>query len=89
VQRVRTLLPDAPSPDEFAHRFSLLTLTRKGKDHARFRYVAATRGETTALTHLPTTVRHLKRAALQLVGSHAALEPLLAWIAALPEEGNG
>ena len=41
LERVRPLLPDAPDPASFRLRFDLLTLTRKGKDHARFVDVAA------------------------------------------------
>ena len=86
LARVRPKLPDAPPPADFAHRFALLTLTRKGKDHARFLYVARTRGDRSALAHLPATVRQLKRAAETLAGSHPDLGPLTDWIAALPEE---
>jgi aminoglycoside/choline kinase family phosphotransferase len=82
---LRPCLPDAPSPEAFARRFDLLTLTRKGKDHARFLYAARTRGETAYLAQLPATARHLKRAA----GAAARRDPELARLAelvlALPE----
>ena len=86
LARVRPKLPDAPPPDDFARRFALLTLTRKGKDHARFLYVARTRGDRSALGYVPATVRQLKRAANAVAGSHPDLAPLTDWIAALPEE---
>ena len=86
LARVRPALPDQPTPSDFEQRFALLTLTRKGKDHARFCYVAETRGDARALEPLPTTVRHLQRAARAVAGSHPDLEPLAGWIEALPQE---
>lgn len=80
LSQVRPRLPDAPSLGEFGERFDLLTLTRKGKDLARFFYVAATRGDTASLRHVPTTTRHLQHAAAALAGNHPALEPLLGFI---------
>ena len=85
-ERVRPRLPDAPEPDAFAARFALLTLSRKGKDHARFQYIEAVRGQTPDPAHRATTVRHLKRAALQVANEAPALERLSGWIEALPEE---
>ena len=38
LHRVRARLPDRPEAAVFQHRFDALTLTRKGKDHARFLY---------------------------------------------------
>jgi aminoglycoside/choline kinase family phosphotransferase len=78
-------LPDAPSPDSFARRFDLLTLTRKGKDHARFLYAARTRGETGYLAHLPATARHLKRAARAAAQRDPELARLAELVLALPE----
>ena len=46
LERVRPALPDAPAADELARRFDLLTLSRKGKDLARFVYAARRRGDT-------------------------------------------
>jgi hypothetical protein len=80
LSEVRPRLPDAPSSAEFDERFSLLTLTRKGKDLARFLYVAATRGDEDAPRHVPTTLRQLQRAAASVAGAHPALEPLLGFI---------
>ncbi len=83
LAQVRPRLPDAPDPTDFARRFALLTLSRKGKDLARFRYVAETRSDTASLCHVPTTVQHLKRAAQSVAGSHPDLEPLVDFIGAL------
>ena len=85
LERVRPRLPDAPEAAEFDERFALLTLSRKGKDHARFQYVDATRGVTPDPGHLATTVRHLKRAAAELADRAPVLASLAGWIDAFPE----
>jgi hypothetical protein len=61
--RVRPRLPGAPGGEEFARRFDLLTITRKGKDLARFFYVAADRGDDRYLRYVPGTLRTLRSAA--------------------------
>ena len=85
LDRIRPELPDAPEPDTFARRFDLLTLTRKGKDHARFLYAAQTRGDDHWLRHVPTTVRQLKRAAERSAARDSAYAPLAACISELAE----
>jgi aminoglycoside/choline kinase family phosphotransferase len=82
---LRPRLPDAPDPDTFARRFDLLTLTRKGKDHARFLYAAATRGERAYLAFLPATARTLKRAARAAASRDPALARLAELVQSLPE----
>jgi N-acetylmuramate 1-kinase len=82
LTRIRPALPDAPDADSFARRFDLLTLTRKGKDHARFLYAARERGDMRFLTHVPLTVRQLRAAATR----SAAREPRLADLAELIHE---
>lgn len=82
---LRPQLPDAPDPDTFARRFDLLTLARKGKDHARFLYAARTRGETAYLACLPATARHLKRAARAAASRDPALAKLAELVLGLPE----
>jgi aminoglycoside/choline kinase family phosphotransferase len=77
--RIRPLLPDAPDPESFARRFDLLTLTRKGKDHALFLYAAKTRGLSDYLRFVPPTVRALRSAAKR----RAAESPRLARLAEL------
>lgn len=78
---LRPELPDAPAPDAFRRRFDLLTLARKGKDHARFLYAARERGDERWLRHLPATARALRAAAPRV----AAVDPRLADLAALVE----
>jgi aminoglycoside/choline kinase family phosphotransferase len=85
LARVRPELPDAPAPDEFAARFDLLTLARKGKDHALFLFVARTRGDARYLPFVPATVRHLRAAAARAARRDARLAPLAELIAELPE----
>ena len=82
LDRVRPQLPDAPDPDTFAHRFDLLTLTRKGKDHARFLYAVSERGDRRYLPFVAPTVRALRAAASRA----AARDPRLAALAELIEE---
>jgi aminoglycoside/choline kinase family phosphotransferase len=60
---VRPRLPDAPDAETFDLRFDLLTVTRKGKDLARFVYAARERGDTRFLRYVPATWRILSEAA--------------------------
>jgi hypothetical protein len=62
LARTRSALPDCPDEEIFRLRFDLLTLTRKGKDHALFRAVAAERGDDRYLRYLPATRRYLQKA---------------------------
>jgi aminoglycoside/choline kinase family phosphotransferase len=63
LARVRPQLPDAPESEEFTRRFDLLTITRKGKDLARFLYAATERGDARYLSYVPRTLRTLRAAA--------------------------
>ncbi len=63
LARVRPALPDAPDAATFRARFELLTLARKGKDHARFLYAARERGDRRYLAFAPRTARVIARAA--------------------------
>jgi aminoglycoside/choline kinase family phosphotransferase len=85
LARVRPELPEPPDSQAFQRRFELLTLTRKGKDHARFVYAARTRGDARWLRHLPVTVRHLQRAARALAPQEPWLAALADLVLALPE----
>jgi aminoglycoside/choline kinase family phosphotransferase len=85
LARVRRELPDAPEAGEFARRFDLLTLTRKGKDHALFHFVARTRGDRRYLRYVATTVRQLRRAATRAAARDARFAPIAELIAELPE----
>jgi len=85
AERVRPDLPDAPDTETFARRFDLLTLTRKGKDHARFVYAARERGDTRYLPYVPAAVRALRRASARAAARDPRLEPLAALLHELPE----
>ena len=69
LARVRCALPDPPDPSTFRHRFDLLTLARKGKDHALFLYAAAELGDRRYLPYLPVTRRYLQTAAATICSS--------------------
>jgi aminoglycoside/choline kinase family phosphotransferase len=84
-ERIRPLLPDAPAADELALRFDLLTLTRKGKDHARF-LVAEGRGETRYRRYVAPTVAMLRAASARTRDVASPLGRLDELIAELPEE---
>jgi aminoglycoside/choline kinase family phosphotransferase len=84
-ERIRGALPDAPPADEFALRFDLLTLTRKGKDHARF-LTAIARGDVRYRRFLPRTTAMLRGAAERTRAVSAPLARLAELVLALPEE---
>lgn len=84
-ERVRAAIPDAPSADAFDERFDWLTLTRKGKDLARFLYAASERGDRRFLDYVPASVRALHRAATRAAERDAAFAPLAELMLALPE----
>jgi aminoglycoside/choline kinase family phosphotransferase len=88
-EETRQRLPDAPDRELATLRFDALTLTRKGKDHARFLYVASTRGDRRYLDHVPTTVRHLRAAARRLAAREPAYAELAELIHTLPEAPCG
>lgn len=84
LARVRHELPDAPAPEVFRLRFDLLSLARKTKDHARLRYVAATRGDARGLACLPATVRALRSAAAGVRGLDPRIDALADAVEGLP-----
>jgi aminoglycoside/choline kinase family phosphotransferase len=85
VAWLRPQLPDAPDADTFQRRFDLLTVTRKGKDHARFVYAWRERGDARYLDHLPTTARALRAAGARLAAGDGALAPLAEALERLPD----
>ncbi len=85
LEATRPRLPDAPDPETFAHRFDLLTLSRKGKDHARFVSAFRERGAREYLRFLPATLRHLRRAAGRAAARDPALRDFAELLAELPE----
>jgi aminoglycoside/choline kinase family phosphotransferase len=84
AKRVRSALPDAPNRDDFARRFDLLTIARKGKDLARFIQAASERGDDRFLTYVPRTLRMVRDAAER----SAQRDPRLADFAELCHEDS-
>jgi aminoglycoside/choline kinase family phosphotransferase len=89
LARIRPLLPDRPDAESFARRFDLLTLSRKGKDHARFVYAASSRGDFRFTRHLSATVRALHAAAARVADLDSSLTRLAEMVHALPESPCG
>ena len=85
LERTRTRLPDAPDPDTFALRFDLLTLTRKGKDHARFLYAEKSRGDERFAACLPATTRYLKHAAVRSAERDPRFREFAELVSTLPD----
>jgi len=86
LARIRPALPDAPDADELAVRFDLLTLSRKGKDLARFVYAARRRGDERYLRFAPATVRALRAAGVRAAARDPRLAALAEILASLPEQ---
>ncbi len=85
LARVRTALPDQPDEEGFRMRFDLLTITRKAKDHALFRAVAAERGDDRYLRYLPATRRYLQQASGRVASKLKEYNDLNDLIQAIPE----
>jgi aminoglycoside/choline kinase family phosphotransferase len=85
LQRIRPALPDAPEPELFERRVTLLTLTRVGKDLALYLYAAGERGDERYLRFVPNAVRHLRRAAAHAAPWDARVARLADLLARLPE----
>jgi aminoglycoside/choline kinase family phosphotransferase len=85
LARARSALPDCPDEELFRLRFDLLTLTRKAKDHALFRAVAAERGDDRYLRYLPATRRYLQKASSRVSSEFKEYSDLNDLIQAIPE----
>lgn len=85
LARVRPLLPDRPPEAELRERFDLLTLSRVGKDTARFVFALRERGDERYRAFVPNGVRSLKRAARDLAARSAAMADFAALVARIPE----
>jgi aminoglycoside/choline kinase family phosphotransferase len=85
LARILPSLPDALDADESRQRFDLLTLTRKGKDHARFLYAAHERGDTRFLGFVANTLRGLRQAAEACAKRDPAFGALSELVHELPE----
>jgi hypothetical protein len=88
LERVRPLLAGAPAREDAALRFDLLTLSRKGKDHARFVYALRARGDGRYAAWLAPTARMLRAAAARAGAALPALAPFAELVARLPEEAT-
>jgi hypothetical protein len=85
LERIRPELPDRPDAESFFQRFDLLTLSRKGKDHARFLHAARSRGDRRFAPYLSATVRSLRTAAARVARLDPSLARLAEMVHALPE----
>ena len=85
LDRTRPELPDAPDAESFARRFDLLTLTRKGKDCARFLQVADSRREKAFLRYVPRTLAQLRSAARRAGQREPGLRDCASLLAELPD----
>jgi len=85
LARARSALPDCPDEEIFRLRFDLLTLTRKAKDHALFRAVAAERGDDRYLRCLPATRRYLQQASSRVSSKLKEYSDLNDLVQAIPE----
>ncbi|MFP6624447.1 MAG: phosphotransferase [Myxococcota bacterium] len=82
---IRPVLPDAPTADAFARRFTLLTLTRNGKDLSRYLWAAKVRDDPRYLTHVPRARETLLAAAAEAAGWDPAFARLADVIASLSD----
>lgn len=86
--RIRPALPDAPDPERFLRRFDLLTLTRKGKDHALGFYHAALRHDGREARFATRCARYLQEASARLAASDPRLARLADIVHRLPSGGS-
>jgi aminoglycoside/choline kinase family phosphotransferase len=73
---LRPQLPDAPDAASFALRFAALTLTRKGKDLARFLYASSQRGDPRFERYVEGTLAMVRSAARSLAPQASVAERL-------------
>ena len=85
LSAVRPRLPDAPSPDDFERRFTLLTLSRVGKDVSRFLYAIERRGDERYRRFVPNGIRQLLAASARAAGWSPALARFAELLAPLQE----
>ncbi len=85
LSRTRPGLPDAPTETDFDHRFTLLTLSRCGKDLARFRYATVQRNDPRYASLLPAAAGSVRSAALRAASWDIRLERIANLLGSLPE----
>ncbi len=86
---IRPQLPDAPSADELARRFHLLTLSRVGKDLSLYLYAAKERGDRRYLRFVPNAARALRRSAARAARAEPRLADAAELIGRMPEAPCG
>jgi len=74
LARMRPLLPDAPEPEAYLERFTLLTLTRVSKDAAHYIHAFTSNADTRYLPLLSAARQTLQHAATRATAWHPALE---------------
>ena len=84
LAEVRPQLPDPPSETDFDHRFTLLTITRCGKDLARFRYASRHRGDRRTASLVPAAAHSVRNAALRAATWDIRLERMAHLLGSLP-----
>jgi aminoglycoside/choline kinase family phosphotransferase len=82
--RIRPQLPDAPSADEFARRFDLLTLARVAKDLSHYLDAARSRGDSRYVAFVPNGLSNLRAASARAAERDTALTALAEHIASIP-----
>ncbi|MED5262860.1 MAG: phosphotransferase [Myxococcota bacterium] len=85
LSRTRPELPDAPVETDFDHRFTLLTLSRCGKDLARFRYATVQRDDPRYASLMPAAAGSVRSAALRAAPWDVRLERIANLLGSLPE----
>ena len=86
IDAIRPRLPDAPEREAFARRFTLLTLTRVGKDLSRYVFAARKRGDARYLPLLPEASRTLRAASERAACWDPKLEALARLFEDLPRD---
>jgi len=89
LSAVRPRLPDAPSPEDFERRFTLLTLSRVGKDVSRFLYAIERRGDERYRRFVPNGIRRLLTASARAAGWSPAFARFAELLAPLQESSCG
>ena len=85
IAETRPQLPDAPGATDFDHRFTLLTVSRCGKDLARFRYAATKRNDPRYTALLPAAADSVRTAAIRAAPWDPRMERVANLLGSLPE----
>lgn len=85
LSRTRPQLPDAPIETDFDHRFTLLTISRCGKDLSRFRYATLKRNDRRYAPLVAIAARSVRTAALRAASWDIRMERIANLLGSLPE----